>query len=71
MSYRPMVFVQGGWHGNAVRFATEDEAMASSRDLMRRWTLVENYGAEVSDDPVNCEWSDAMGHVHLEVINAH
>jgi len=42
-----MVLVHGGWNGNAVRFATEDEAMASARDLMRRWTLVENYGVLV------------------------
>lgn len=69
MSYRPMVFVHGGWNGNAVRFATEDEAMASARDLMRRWTLVENYGAEASDDPVNCAWDETTGNVHLEVVD--
>lgn len=70
MSYRPMVFVQGGWHGNGVRFTTEEEAMASARSLMRSWTLVENYGAEHSEDPVNCVWDRTRGNVHLEVINA-
>jgi len=70
MSYRPMVLVGSEWAGNAVRFATEEEALASARDLMRRWTLVENYGAEHSDDPVNCAWDQARGNVHLEVVNA-
>lgn len=70
MSYRPMVQVSGKWAGNGVRFATEDEAMASARDLMSRWFLVENYGAESSEDPVNCAWDQERGNVHLEVINA-
>jgi len=69
MSYRPMVQVSGAWAGNGVRFATEDEAMASARDLMSRWTLVENYGSEYSDDPVNCAWDQGRGNVHLEVFN--
>lgn len=70
MSYRPMVQVSGKWNGNAVRFATEEEALASARDLMGRWFLVENYGADYSDDPVNCVWDAARGNVHLEAVNA-
>lgn len=70
MSYRPMVQVSGKWAGNGVRFATEEEALASARDLMYRWTLVENYGAEYSEDPVNCAWDQSRGNVHLEVVNA-
>lgn len=70
MSYRPMVQVSGKWNGNAVRFATEEEALASARDLMSRWFLVENYGAEYSEDPVNCAWDQTRGNVHLEVVNA-
>jgi hypothetical protein len=69
MSYRPMVQVGREWAGNGVRFATEEEAMASARDLMSRWTLVENYGSEYSDDPVNCAWDQTRGNVHLEVVN--
>lgn len=71
MSYRPMVLVGREWAGNGVRFATEDEALASARDLMSRWTLVVNYGSEYSDDPVNCAWDSTRGNVHLEVVNAH
>lgn len=69
MSYRPMVQVSGKWAGNALRFATEEEATASARDLMSRWTLVENYGAEYSEDPVNYAWDPTRGNVHLEVVN--
>ena len=69
MSYRPMVQVSGKWAGNGARFATEDEAAASARDLMSRWTLVENYGAEYSEDPVNYAWDPSRGNVHLEVVN--
>ena len=69
MSYRPMVQVSGKWAGNGARFATEDEATASARDLMSRWTLVENYGAEHSEDPVNYAWDPTRGNVHLEVVN--
>ena len=70
MSYRPMVEVSRSWAGNGVRFATEEEALSSARDLMSRWTLVTNYGCEYSDDPVNCAWDQTRGNVHLEVVNA-
>lgn len=53
MSYRPMVYVQGEWAGNGLRFATKEEALASARDLSLRWTLVIDYRADESDDPVN------------------
>ena len=53
MSYRPMVYVQGEWAGNGLRFATYQEAEQSARDLMGRWTLVEDYRVDDSDDPVN------------------
>jgi hypothetical protein len=69
MSYRPMVQVSGKWAGNGVRFATEEEALSSARDLMSRWFLVENYGSEYSEDPVNCAWDESRGNVHLEVVN--
>lgn len=69
MSYRPMVQVSGKWAGNGARFATEEEAAASARDLMSRWTLVGGYGAEYSEDPVNYAWDPSRGNVHLEVVN--
>lgn len=70
MSYRPMVLVGREWAGNGVRFATEEEALASARDLSWRWTLVLDYRADESDDPVNCAWDSTRGNVHLEVVNA-
>lgn len=57
-SFRPMVYVQGEWAGNALRFATEQEAVDSARDLMQRWTLVEDYRADPSEDAVNYSYID-------------
>lgn len=70
MSFRPMVKVGNEWAGNAVRFATREEAEASARDLYSRWTLCVGHRADESDDPVNCEWDATRGNVHLEVVNA-
>jgi ribosomal protein L31E len=66
MSYRPMVYVQGEWAGNAVRFATSDEAMASARNLMARWFLVEDVRVDMSDDEVNYVWDNGL----KEVVHA-
>jgi len=66
MSYRPMVYVGGGWAGNALRFATEEEARASACDLFSRWTLCEDYRADPSDDEVNYVWDNGL----KEVVNA-
>jgi hypothetical protein len=52
MSYRPMVHVQGEWAGNALRFATEAEALESANNLMMRWMLVTDTRVDASDDPV-------------------
>ena len=70
MSYRPMVSTGGAFAGNALRFATREEAEASAHDLAMRWTLVQSFRADESDDPVNCEWDSSRGNVHLEVVNA-
>ena len=70
MSFRPMVSTGGAFAGNALRFATREEAEASARDLYGRWTLVLDHRADESDDPVNCEWDSTRGNVHLEVVNA-
>lgn len=58
MSYRPMVKVSGEWAGNALRFATREEAEASALHLFQRWTLCQDYRADESDDPVNFVWKD-------------
>lgn len=65
MSYRPMVLVSGKWAGNALRFATAEEAAASAANLFQRWTLCEGHRAEESDDPVNYVWDDCTGNVPL------
>lgn len=70
MSYRPMVSTGGEFAGNALRFATREEAEASALDLACRWVLVERWKAEESDDPVNCVWDSTRGNVHMEVANA-
>lgn len=58
MSFRPMVLVQGEWSGNALRFATRQEALDSANDLMGRWFLVHDVQVDESVDPVNYRWVD-------------
>jgi hypothetical protein len=59
-----MVYVQGEWAGNALRFATREEAAANVWDLMNRWMLVNDYRVDESEDPVNYRWVDG----HLEEV---
>lgn len=58
MSWKPEVIADssGQWVGNALRFATREEAEASVRDLAGRWTLVRQTRAVESPDPVNYAW---------------
>ena len=56
MSWAPEVFVDGQWAGNALRFATEEEAAAYGRALLARWFVPTDSRAAPSDDPV----SDAL-----------
>jgi hypothetical protein len=65
MSYRPMVYVQGEWAGNGLRFATSDEAEASARNLMARWFLVDDIRVDESEDEVNYAWENGL----KEVVN--
>ena len=53
MSFKPEVFVEGKWSQNSLVFATEDEAKAKARELMSRWTLVQDSRAVESADVVN------------------
>lgn len=39
-SWAPEVLVSGVWSGNALRFATRDEAERNGRDLLMRWLIV-------------------------------
>jgi hypothetical protein len=55
MSFKPEVQTDdtGKWYGNALRFATREEAEAQVADLMMRWTAVRNTRVVESADPVN------------------
>lgn len=55
MSYKPEVIADstGNWCGNALRFATREEAEANVADLMSRWFSVTDTRVVESDDPVN------------------
>jgi hypothetical protein len=58
MSYKPEVQVNGAndWAGNALRFATREEAEANVHNLMMRWLLVTDTRVIESTDPVNYAW---------------
>ena len=54
MSFKPEVTDDSGkWYGNALRFATREEAEAQVRDLMMRWLAVRDTRVVKCDDPVN------------------
>jgi len=61
MSWKPEVIADssGKWAGNALRFATYDEAYRNACHLMMRWTLVSDWRASESEDPVNYRYSEA------------
>lgn len=61
-SWKPEVIADssGKWNCNALRFATEKEAYESARDLAMRWTLVRDFRASESDDPVNYTYIDGV-----------
>jgi hypothetical protein len=46
----------GKWCGNALRFATSEEAMEYGLDLSLRWTLVREFRVVESQDAVNYQW---------------
>lgn len=54
MSFKPEVIADssGEWCGNALRFATRDEAERYVIDLSYRWTAVRDTRVIESDDPV-------------------
>jgi hypothetical protein len=59
-SYRPEFIADssGTWAGNALRFATPEEAQTYAADLAHRWTLVRETRVVPSDDPVTYEVKD-------------
>lgn len=60
-SWKPEVIADstGKWYGNALRFATAEEAIANVCNLASRWTSVRDVRVMESDDPVNYRW-DAL-----------
>jgi hypothetical protein len=60
MSFKPEVIADssGKWCGNALRFATRQEAEANVLDLMMRWIAVRETRVVESDDPVNYRYVD-------------
>lgn len=60
MSWKPEVQTDssGKWYDNALRFATKEEAEEAAYALAMRWTLVREWRAVESEDPVNYTWID-------------
>ncbi len=58
MTFKPEVLVQGEWGKNALVFNTEEEALASAKDLFGRWMLCTDFRAVPSDLPANYELVD-------------
>lgn len=60
MSWAPEVTVESGgtWTGNALRFATKEEAERYARDLAMRWTSVRDWRCVEKDERVNYKIED-------------
>lgn len=67
MSFAPMVRTteNGPFAGNALRFATREEAQLWLDDLMCRWFMVRDVRVDESTDPVN--YSTPDGRTLVEV----
>ena len=48
------------FYGNALAFATREEAEANARDLYNRWTLCTGHRAVESDEPVSHTYVDGV-----------
>jgi hypothetical protein len=59
-SWKPEVQTDssGKWYGNALRFATKEEAEANVAALKWNWTLVLDTRVVECEDPVNYRWVD-------------
>ena len=70
MSYAPEFLVSGSWAGNAQRFDTEAEALASAADRFSAWMMPSDFRAAESIDPVNYKRVDDRDeHVTLEKVS--
>jgi hypothetical protein len=71
MSFAPQVTTIGEgdtFYGNALRFATREEAEANVADLAQRWIRVTGTRVIESTDPVNYRWTADEGTVHVEAL---
>lgn len=57
-NYRPMVFVENKWVGNALVFATREEAEANVKALEWRWMAVKDTRVDETDEPANYSFID-------------
>ena len=62
MSWKPEVQTANDekFYGNALAFATKEEAEASAKDLYNRWTMCVGYRVVESDEPVNYKLVDGV-----------
>ena len=59
MSFKPMFnFGPNESQGNALRFATYDEAENNAIEKFRAWSMPTGYFVEESTDPVNYTWDE-------------
>jgi hypothetical protein len=63
MSWKPEVQTDssGKWYGNALRFATQQEALDNVHNLASRWLAVIAVRVIEVDDPVAHTWSNRDG----------
>lgn len=63
MSWKPEVIADdsGKFVGNALRFATKEEAEANVHALMMSWMAVREWRVVESDEPVNYRWIAGKG----------
>jgi hypothetical protein len=59
MSWKPEFLIDGVWYDNAVRFATEAEAIANAKDKFSKWTMPTDYRSVESPDPANYRWTES------------
>lgn len=66
MSWKPEFQTDntGKWYRNGVAFATKQEAEGNASAKAWAWTLVRDFRAVESDEPVNYRWVDG----HLEEV---
>jgi len=62
MSFKPEVRTgtDPKFYGNALAFATEQEALANAKDLYHRWFLCTDYRAVESDEPVSHTYTNGV-----------